>query len=93
MSKPKSKVLRVGLVRDGRVVKECTYTTCESVTIGTGDRCTFQLNIDGLPEVYPLIRYHNKRYTLQFTPSCLPTHHSCHEFLNAFTARSPRSKS
>ena len=68
MSKPKPKILRVGLVREGKVVKEHLLHTCDSVTIGTGDRCTFQLDIEGLPAVYPLIKYKDKRYSLQFTP-------------------------
>ena len=62
------KILRIGLVKDGRVVKECLLRKQDNVTVGTSDRCTFQLSIEGLPSVYPLIRVKNKQYYLQFTP-------------------------
>jgi TonB family protein len=69
MSNSGSKVLRVGLVRDGRVVKEELFRKHQSITIGTAEQCTFQLDIEGLPPIYPLIRYQNQSYNLQFTPS------------------------
>jgi TonB family protein len=49
-------------------VKEQLFQKCQSVTIGTSEKSTFQLSIKGLPPVYPLIKYQDQRYSLQFTP-------------------------
>ena len=62
------KILRIGLIKNGRVVKEHLLHKYSNVTVGTSEKCTFQLSIDGLPPIYPLIKVKNKRYHLQFTP-------------------------
>lgn len=62
------KILRIGLIKNGRVVKEHLLHKHSNVTVGTSEKCTFQLSIDGLPPIYPLIKVKNKRYHLQFTP-------------------------
>ena len=67
MTKTDQKVLRIGLVKDGKVVQERLLEKPRPVTIGTSDRCTFQLAVDGLPPVYPLIKIHQRQYTLQFS--------------------------
>jgi outer membrane biosynthesis protein TonB len=67
MTKTDLKVLRIGLVKDGKVVQERLLEKPSSVTIGTSDKCTFQLAVDGLPPVYPLIKVKQREYTLQFT--------------------------
>ena len=61
------KILRIGLIKNGRVVKEHLLHKSAHVTVGTSEKCTFQLSIDGLPPIYPLIKVINKRYHLQFT--------------------------
>ncbi len=61
------KILRIGLIKNGRVVKEHLLHKHRNITVGTSDRCTFQLSIEGLPPIYPLIKVKNKRYHLQFT--------------------------
>ena len=67
MNKTDLKVLRIGLVKDGKVVQERLLEKPQPVTIGTSDRCTFQLAVDGLPPVYPLIKVSHRQYVLQFT--------------------------
>ena len=62
------KILRIGLIKNGRVVKERLLHKHANVTVGTSEKCTFQLSIEGLPPIYPLIKVINKRYHLQFTP-------------------------
>ena len=67
MTKTDHKVLRIGLVKDGKVVQERLLEKPRPVTIGTSDRCTFQLAVEGLPPVYSLIKVHQRQYTLQFS--------------------------
>ena len=62
------KILRIGLIKNGRVVKERLLHKHANVTVGTSEKCTFQLSIEGLPPIYPLIKVISKRYHLQFTP-------------------------
>jgi TonB family protein len=61
------KILRIGLIKNGRVVKEHLLHKLAHVTVGTSEKCTFQLSIEGLPPIYSLIKVINKRYHLQFT--------------------------
>lgn len=67
MAKTESKVLRVGLIKDGRVVQERLLTKPQNITVGTAEGCTFQLTVDGLPPVYPLIKVTPEGYEFQFT--------------------------
>ena len=41
MAKTESKILRVGLVKDGRVVQERLLNKPQPISVGTSDRCTF----------------------------------------------------
>lgn len=68
MAKTESKILRVGLVKGGRVVQERLLNKPQAISVGTSDRCTFQLAVEGLPAIYPLIKVSPNGYTLQFTP-------------------------
>ena len=61
------KILRIGLIKNGRVVKEHLLHKPAHVTVGTSEKCTLPASIEGLPPIYPLIKVINKRYHLQFT--------------------------
>jgi len=65
--KPERKVLRVGLIRKGVVLKEHLLLQREPVTIGVDERCTFHIPIEGLPPRYPLFKVVNGAYVLQFS--------------------------
>jgi len=66
--KPERKVLRVGLMKKGKVLEERLLLQRESVTIGRSERCTFTFEIEGLPKVYPLFKVNKDgAYVLQFT--------------------------
>jgi len=66
--KPERKVLRVGLMKKGKVLEERLLSPREPVTIGRSERCTFTFEIEGLPKVYPLFKVNKDgAYVLQFT--------------------------
>lgn len=66
--KPERKVLRIGLMKKGKVLEERLLLQRESITIGRSERCTFTFEIDGLPKVYPLFKVNKEgAYVLQFT--------------------------
>ncbi len=65
--KPERKILRVGLIRKGVVLKEQLLLQRETVTIGVDERCTFHIPIEGLPPRYPLFKVVNNGYVLQFS--------------------------
>ncbi len=65
--KPERKILRVGLIRKGVVLKEQLLLQREPVTIGVDERCTFHIPIEGLPPRYPLFKVVNGKYVLQFS--------------------------
>ena len=66
--KPERKVLRVGLMKRGKVLEERLLLQREPVTIGRSERCTFTFDLDGLPKMYPLFKVNKDgAYVLQFT--------------------------
>lgn len=64
--KPERKVLRIGLIKNGKVIDEKLLRKREQVTIGQSEKCTFTLDIDGLPPAYPLFKLKSDQYLLQF---------------------------
>jgi TonB family protein len=60
------KVLRIGLMKDGKLIEEKLLRKPSSVSIGQSEKCTFTLPVKGLPPVYPLLRVKNGKYRLMF---------------------------
>ena len=56
------KVLRVGLIKNGKVIEEKLLRKPSHVTVGQSEKCTFTLSVDGLPQIYPLIQYKGNDY-------------------------------
>lgn len=62
-----AKVLRIGMVREGKVVKEVVTRVGESVTIGDSPRNTFELKSKHLPKSFVLFAAgKNNTYALNF---------------------------
>ena len=62
------KVLRVGLIKNGKVIEEKLLRKPSHVTVGQSEKCTFTLSVDGLPQIYPLIQYKGNDYILVLNP-------------------------
>lgn len=60
------KVLRVGIVQNGKIIEEQELRKRERVTIGYAPKCTFQVTSDRLPESFELFDYDGKSYFLHF---------------------------
>ena len=60
------KVLRIGLMKDGKLIEEKLLRKPDHVTIGQSNKCTFTLPVKGLPSIYPLFRIKGKKYHLMF---------------------------
>jgi outer membrane biosynthesis protein TonB len=61
-----SKVLRVGLIRGGKIVEERVLPPRAPLTIGTGPRNTIVVPEAGLPASVQVFSWHRDRYTLHF---------------------------
>jgi hypothetical protein len=55
------KRLRVGLLREARLIEERLIARGAAVTIGTSEKCTFSISGSGLPATFRLIEPHAKR--------------------------------
>ena len=62
-----ARVLRVGIVHEGRIVEERLLRQPGDVTVGLSAKCTFILPISKPPELYRLFLYKDGRYLLRFT--------------------------
>ncbi|MEE2643671.1 MAG: AgmX/PglI C-terminal domain-containing protein [Myxococcota bacterium] len=60
------KVLRIGLIQNGRIVEEKLLYRRETVTIGHSEKCTFVLPVKGLPKSYELFICKKGEFTLNF---------------------------
>ena len=60
------KVLRVGIVQDGRIVEERILKKERKVSIGQSPKNTFAIPISRLPAAYTLFEQKGGRYTLRF---------------------------
>src|SRR5215813_1617412 len=70
MSKPASssaKILRVGVIRDGKIIEERQIRHPAAVTIGQDGTNTFVIPASELPASFPVFEYRNGAYTLLFT--------------------------
>lgn len=70
MSKPASssaKILRVGVIRDGKIIEERHIRQPSAVTIGQDGTNTFVIPASELPASFPVFEYRNGVYTLVFT--------------------------
>ncbi|HET9037590.1 MAG TPA: AgmX/PglI C-terminal domain-containing protein [Myxococcaceae bacterium] len=70
MSKPASrgaKVLRVGVIRDGKITEERQIRHPSSVSVGQDGTNTFVIPASELPASFPVFEYRNGQYTLLFT--------------------------
>lgn len=60
------KVLRIGLVREGRVLEERVVQRRVHVTVGASEKCTFVLPQRGLPSHFKLFELVEGQYVLNF---------------------------
>jgi len=62
------KILRVGVVHEGRIIEERLLRKPGDVTVGASPKCTFILPIAKLPDSYRLFAHKKRgRYSLRFT--------------------------
>jgi len=61
------KILRIGLIQNGKIVEERLLRRRESVTVGQSPRNTFVISsVAGFPKTYPLFEMKAGRYSLNF---------------------------
>lgn len=60
------KVLRIGLVREGRVLEERVVKQRTNVTVGPSEKCTFVLAKHGVPSQFKLFEVVGGQYVLSF---------------------------
>ena len=61
------KILRIGLIQNGKIVEERLLRRRESVTVGQSPRNTFVISsVAGFPKTYPLFEMKSGRYALNF---------------------------
>lgn len=63
------KVLRIGVVKNGKIVEERIVRTRETVTVGASEKNHFILRMQGLPSGFPLFQLVGDDYILNFTPA------------------------
>jgi outer membrane biosynthesis protein TonB len=66
MASQQAKVLRVGVIRGGKIVEERVVPPRQAVTIGTSPRSTIAVPGAALPESLPVFTWTGDRYSLQF---------------------------
>jgi len=70
LTKPASssaKILRVGVIRDGRIIEERHIRHPSGVTVGQDGSNTFVIPASELPSSFPVFEHRNGQYTLLFT--------------------------
>lgn len=65
--KAQTRVLRIGIVHEGRIIEERLLRKRGDVTVGASPKCTFILPIANLPESYRLFVVQKGKYFLRFT--------------------------
>ena len=63
------KVLRVGVIQNGKIVEERIIRKRETVTVGGSERNHFVINAAGLPARFELFQLVGSDYILNFTPT------------------------
>jgi hypothetical protein len=62
------KVLRIGIVQNGKIIDERELKRRETVSIGSSQKATFQISSDALPRVFDLFEHAGGKYYLRFSP-------------------------
>lgn len=67
-SKPSQKVLRIGVIQNGKIVEEKLIRSSKTVTIGSdfGKRNELVVPASGLPKSFKLFEFKDGKYTLRF---------------------------
>ncbi len=60
------KMLRIGIVQNGKIIDERELRKRETVSIGSHAKATFQVTSDRLPKTFDLFDYDGKAYYLRF---------------------------
>ncbi len=66
MSSQQAKVLRVGVIRDGKIVEERILPARQNVTVGSDPGNTIVAQGSTLPPTMPLFLWHGERWSLSF---------------------------
>lgn len=66
-TQPSQKILRIGVIQNGRIIEERLLRTRETVTVGQGTRNTFVLASDVAPATQVLFEASAGKYILHFT--------------------------
>jgi outer membrane biosynthesis protein TonB len=61
---PAKKVLRIGVIRDGKIVAERIFARSQAVTVGTGRHNTVVVSAAGVPESFPLFQPQGGAYRI-----------------------------
>jgi outer membrane biosynthesis protein TonB len=69
MAAQQAKVLRVGVIRNGKIVEERVLPARQTITIGTGSQNTIVVPGSGLPVSVPVFGWHGDRCLLAFGPA------------------------
>jgi hypothetical protein len=69
-SQATSKILRIGLIQNGRIVEERLLRSPQTVTVGHGiKRNTFVVPVSNLPRTQVLFEARDGKWILHFTPT------------------------
>lgn len=60
------KILRIGIVQRGKIIEEREVKKRETITIGSGPKCMFQVASERLPKSFDLFEYDGKNYYVRF---------------------------
>ena len=66
MAAQQAKVLRVGVIRSGKIVEERVLSPRENLTVGTGPKNTLSVPDPSLPVSLPVFTWQGDRYLLSF---------------------------
>jgi hypothetical protein len=66
MAAEQHKVLRIGVIRAGKIVEERVLPARQPVTLGTGPKNTIAVQAANLPESVVVFSFHGDRYSLHF---------------------------
>lgn len=67
-TQPSQKILRIGIIQNGRIIEERLLRTRESVTVGEGARNSFVIIGKDTPQSHKLFDVRSGAYVLRFTP-------------------------
>jgi outer membrane biosynthesis protein TonB len=67
-TQPSQKILRIGIIQNGRIIEERLLRTRESVTVGEGARNSFVIIGKDTPQSHKLFDVRSGAYVLRFNP-------------------------